>query len=151
MTCKCVQEMLSALLDNELACEDLAAVKAHLDRCPCCQAEETQLRILKNLLSSSPCAEPPAGFESRLFETVLAAETRTTVTWRRSIPLMAGVAAAAATITFLVLNLTQQSGPSGNNPEQMMALEIHRDETTMAGADPYFGAPTVVPAHYGRN
>ena len=60
MTCRWVQEQLSAYLDDHLNGRDLATVWKHLQACSACRQQEVQLRHLGQLLKGlAPPQAPP--------------------------------------------------------------------------------------------
>jgi anti-sigma factor RsiW len=61
-------DLLSALLDDELAPEAAAAVEAHLDGCPACRAERDERAEARQLLRSLPPVAPPGDFVRRVVE-----------------------------------------------------------------------------------
>lgn len=96
-----------------------ARVLAHVDECPRCADELEQLsRAADTLLLAAPDAEPPMGFETRLFERMGVSEVprpqgRRRAHWApRWVPV--GVAAAAAVVAALGvgLGLTLTSSPA---------------------------------------
>jgi len=66
VNCRRVSNLLSAYLDAELTGAEMLEIRAHLDRCPACQAEHQALRQTKHLLSSLALRAPRAEFESLL-------------------------------------------------------------------------------------
>ena len=61
-----VADRLSAYLDGALGVRDLERVKAHLDICPSCQREYTELETLRTLLRTLPEPAPAEGFLDRI-------------------------------------------------------------------------------------
>jgi hypothetical protein len=55
-------EVLSALIDDRLAPEDLPQARSHADACATCQARLDELQSVVALLHALPSVEPPHGF-----------------------------------------------------------------------------------------
>lgn len=151
MNCKSAQALLSAYVDRELSGNEMSRVRKHLCECSCCDTEALELIQLKEILSAVPQAEPPAGFEERLFAAVLAPpRAAPQPTWRESWPLVAGVGLAAAAITMFFVGHADEttSAEAVRRSDDVMAREIHNDQAAMLGNDPFSGAPLVVPIAY---
>ncbi len=58
--------LMSAVLDQEAAPEEVARLEAHLASCPACAATWDRWRSLDICLSSAPMLVPPAGFAGRV-------------------------------------------------------------------------------------
>ncbi len=103
--CEEHQEDLSELALGVLTGRDRARVLAHVESCPRCAEELEQLsRAADAVVQAAPDAEPPMGFEVRLFERMGVADMRR----RRARPLrwVAGTVAAAAFVAALAVGLT---------------------------------------------
>jgi anti-sigma factor RsiW len=153
MNCKVVQPLLSAFIDEELSQPEAAEVKTHLQRCPCCREEEFEMRLLKRLIATAPEAEPPPGFEDRLFKNVFERDSQVCEdrpNFRESLIAFSGVTLMAASLTLLVLNFTATRQSNAEEREAAFAFEVRRDQATLAGADPFAANPTVVPTSYAR-
>lgn len=147
MNCNTAQNLLSAYLDSELSGSEMQRVRRHVSECHCCQREETELRILKSLLSETPLIEPPADFEDRLCMAVLGSK-REEETWHISWHLVSGATMVAAALTLFVLHLVTPAHQPTARGENVMALELQRDQTSLAGADPFLGTSTVISSSY---
>lgn len=67
MSCDHVHEQIAELALGVLEGRDRAAVLAHVERCPLCQDELIALGVVADqLVTLTPAAEPPAGFETRV-------------------------------------------------------------------------------------
>lgn len=64
--CKVVRELLSDYIDGELAKEEMAAVSAHLLRCPRCRREADELKAVVELLKKQPVPMPDGLYFERL-------------------------------------------------------------------------------------
>lgn len=68
--------MLNALVDGQLASEELHAAKEHLDRCPSCTSEALEYALLKNAVSRNGQQYPvPAEFETKMRSWIAKAPT----------------------------------------------------------------------------
>lgn len=146
MNCNTAQNLLSAFLDQELSGSEMARVRRHLSECECCQREETELKVLKSLLTDVPLMEPPAGFEEKLCSAVFASDKEETL--QEAWPLLSGIALVAAALTLFAFNLMDPSRSSQTRQKDVMALELQRDQASMAGADPFLGSSTVITSDY---
>lgn len=69
MNCKDCEERLYAFLDTELSPAELAAVRAHLDGCGDCGAEEVfEARFLEQLRDCATSDVAPAELRRRVIE-----------------------------------------------------------------------------------
>ena len=154
MNCKSVQNQLSAYIDREIAGSEQFEIRAHLMACDACQAEETSLRTLKRLLSTSPVPEPPADFADRLCASVLAHhrpefENKGRITLRKSVITFVGVAACSMTLTFLILSNVHPSKAAGESHlavgkgDQDLAFAVQRDQVYGDGLDVTSGVPVI--------
>ena len=62
MTCREIQDILSAYIDGELTPQEMDTVKRHLDACPDCREVHQQMLRLVQLVGALPAAQPPADF-----------------------------------------------------------------------------------------
>jgi anti-sigma factor RsiW len=93
-------DALSALLDGELADEEAARARAHLDACPACAAELAAVSQARSWLRALPLVEPPAGFLTGLLAPPPAAADVVRLR-RRRLGLAALAASAAASLALL--------------------------------------------------
>lgn len=71
--CAAVDEALGELALGVLTGKERVPVLAHIEGCPRCTAEVAQLSsTVDQLLQLAPAAEPPVGFETRVFERLAA-------------------------------------------------------------------------------
>jgi anti-sigma-K factor RskA len=108
---------LAELALGVLTGRERARALAHVDSCPRCAEELEQLsRAADTMLQAAPDAEPPMGFEVRLFERMGVSESPRRERRHRWSPrwVPAGVAAAAAAVAALGvgLGLTLTSSPT---------------------------------------
>ena len=80
MTCRQIQNELSAYLDGELADAGRAAVQTHLDGCEACRQRLAQLQRLNDGVARLPRLEPPTDFVPEMFRK-LRSEARQPVSW----------------------------------------------------------------------
>lgn len=147
MNCKTAQTLLSAYIDAELSGSEMGRVRKHLGNCDCCQREETELRMLKDLLTSTPMIEPPKGFEDRLCEAVLTPKRSETAEWVGSWQFVSGIALVTAALTLMVITRSSASAETSSvRPESVVVHEKLRDSTIDA-SDP-FDSSSVVAAGY---
>ena len=154
MTCKSVQDNLSAYLDRELASGEMAAIRAHLHDCDACADEARALRTLKSMLNAAPTPEPPSDFAERLTAAVLADRAPITRKPLFRVPAFtfAGVAACSMAITFVVLSALR---PTESNPtpsarlDNQIPFQVQRDQIYGFGSDATSGAPVISAAAYG--
>lgn len=157
MTCRSVQDRLSAYLDRELASSEMFEIRAHLFDCDGCRKEEESLRDLKRLLASSSVPEPSADFADRLCASVLA-EYRPVadpvgasgrIGFRNAALTFAGVATCSMFLTFIILSRTRPTAGPAEMPvavgssAQDLAFEVQRDQVYSTGLDPTNGVPVI--------
>lgn len=154
MTCKSVQQSLSAYIDRELSGGEMLQIRSHLHRCPACLAEETALRNLKRHIADAPTVEPPAGFELRLLEAIRneqVAHKRSTV----SLSTLVVVAAAAAAITFLSLPSGEHKGLPPEAKQDLAKTDVNwgvrMDQASFSGSDPLGGGRVILAASDERH
>ncbi len=148
MNCKNAQLLLSAYLDSELTGSEMHRLRKHLSDCDCCRQEETELRTLKSILTDVPQVTPPDDFEERLCSLVFAQKRSDDEGWNRSWPLVSGVALITAALTLLVMNHLSDSVQTAPKQGNVVASELRRDQTTLAGANPIFDSSTSFPTGY---
>jgi anti-sigma-K factor RskA len=114
--CEQYQEELSELALGVLTGRDRARVLAHVDSCPRCAEELEQLsRAADVVVQAAPEAEPPMGFEVRLFERMGVADLRRKNRFRPPRWAVGALSAAAAVIALAVglsLGLSSSTSPS---------------------------------------
>jgi anti-sigma factor RsiW len=96
-------DALSALLDGELADEEAARARPHLDACPACAAELAAVSQARSWLRALPSVEPPAGFLAGLLAPPPAPAGDVVRLRRRRLGLAALAASAAASLALLGL------------------------------------------------
>jgi len=148
MNCKAAQELLSAYIDDELSNTDMTRVRRHLSDCECCQREETELRLLKDLLVGQPMIEPPQGFEDRLCEAIFSPKPSPTAQWIGSWPFAAGAALVTAAITLLIISRVDTgSSSTTQRPDSVVIHEQMRDQS-MDASDPFLNTGPLVSTSY---
>lgn len=149
MNCLATRRLLDSFVDGELAPSQMAVLREHLDRCPCCSQEYQALRLLKKDLARLPRCEADAEFENRLASAVMAEIGRRPERARRWIRLAACagfVAAIAAAAGLQALEGRKDRAQAAAQRE----FELHRDQAYSAGEDPLAGGSFMLPASYGR-
>lgn len=93
-----IQHQLSAYLDNELAPDEMAEIRRHLNDCQACQEELESLRITKRMLGGLSTPELPRDFEASLWARIERPQERRwaipRIWWPRPAVAMAAVALA---------------------------------------------------------
>lgn len=114
---------LSELALGVLTGRDRARTLAHVDICPRCAEELEQLsRAADAVVQAAPEAEPPMGFEVRLFERMGVADVRHTSRFRSPRWVLGALSAAAAVVALAVgLSL----GSSSSTPSSQSAAPAH--------------------------
>lgn len=114
--CEEHQEALSELALGVLTGRDRARALVHVDSCPRCAEELEQLsRAADAVVQAAPEAEPPMGFEVRLFERMGVADVRHASRFRSPRWVAGALAAAAAVVALAVglsLSLSSPTPPS---------------------------------------
>ena len=114
--CEQHQAELSELALGVLTGRDRARILAHVESCPRCAEELEQLsRAADAVVQAAPEAEPPMGFEVRLFERMGVADVRHTRRFRPPRWVAGALAAAAAVVALAVglsLSLSSPAPPS---------------------------------------
>ncbi len=149
MNCKNIQALLSAFVDGELTGHQMLEIRSHVADCRCCREEETEMRLLKSLLTATPVIEPSDDFEERLISAVFKHEVQPEpLTYFQSASLLGGISLVAAALTLLVLNFIAASPVEARAASPSVAI-MNDDQTSMQGADPFGGTP-VVHTYAGR-
>ncbi|MGH9183625.1 MAG: anti-sigma factor family protein, partial [Acidimicrobiales bacterium] len=61
-------DLLSGLVDGELASTDARGVRSHVGSCPACAATLARVRAVRAALRILPAVEPPPGLFGRLVD-----------------------------------------------------------------------------------
>lgn len=149
-------ELLSALLDGELAPAEADAVRAHAVACADCAAELAAVRDARAAVRSLPAVEPPAGFFEGLLAGGLPAEEGERPEPARVVRLegrraaVVNAAAAVAASVLLVLayggNQAQAVAPRVDGVVQRHASVISAGFGGGAGVSGDLPSPFVAPA-----
>ena len=124
-------DLLSALLDGQLAEDEASSVRAHVATCEACTRELDDVREARRLVRELPAVEPPAGFlESLLSDEPVVVPIAGRSRRRRLLPAIGAVAAAAAAVGVIVV-VTDDDGAATLQPDVEIAIERH-DETVEA-------------------
>ena len=141
-------DVLSALLDGELARGQEEAARAHLARCPECAEELVAVRDARTWVRSLPPVDPPFGFYERMLRHATGSfgEYQTRSGLRRRAGL-AALGAAAAAVTVLGVG---SPSPRPVNPAVPRLVEAHATSASV-GADLLSKlAPVGVPVSFGK-
>jgi anti-sigma factor RsiW len=111
MDCGRIKEELLAYLDGELGENQAARVRKHLDLCPACKLQSSQLEAAGTVLDAIPEIEPAQDFTARTLKRAMNTQVEPAVSRLRLIRRLAPVAAAAAVLIALTLWLVVPSGP----------------------------------------
>lgn len=144
-------DRLSALLDGELAPPEAEEARRHLDACPACTAELSQIGQARALVRRLPPVEPPPRFLEQILAgggpPVAASGGAAVVPIRRrraAVAVLAGCAAAAAA----VVSLLPAPEPPARPPVGRL-VEAHA--TSGVGGDPLSQlVPVGIPVSFGR-
>jgi len=153
VNCKTIQANLSAYIDRELGHNEFYEVRAHLVSCRECQIEEQDLRCLKSLLSAIPSPDPSADFEDRLIGSIRQPNARSASRLPFQLRAAAVFACVALLSAFFTLKLKNAPRVSVETAKAApnFAAEVRQDQVYEADAtEPYFGAPMLTSAEYGR-
>ena len=145
---------LSALADGELTAVEAALAAGHLERCPACRAELTEVSRLRAVVRALPSLDPPPG-------TLALPRPSATGTSSRRRPVRPAVAvarrrrwaasavAAAAAFAAVVGLVERPSRTPRARPSVAQLVSVHA--TSAPGADPVTGLATVaVPVSLSR-
>ena len=127
-------ELLSALADGELAADESAAVRGHLQQCPACRAELAGLESVRRAVRWAMVPALPDSFERELLQSGAASVALR----RRAAVAVAAVAAAVATVAIAAFPREPSTAPRVGN-----LVETHLMSTS--GADPSRVAPAAIP------
>jgi len=117
--CDAYSDDLTELALGVLTGRDRAHALSHVESCPRCAEELEQLsRVADTMVQVAPEAEPPMGFEVRLFERMGVADPRGKRHRIRPTYWVPAVVAAAAAALALGLGLSLSSSPAPSAPAQ---------------------------------
>jgi len=113
MKCEEVARLLSLYLDGEVSEAERAGIEGHLDSCEKCRSEVETLRKTIALVKSLPPVKAPADFTAGVMKGISLepAEVRHASFWITSAKILFPVAAAAAVLFVVALNLNRQGAP----------------------------------------
>lgn len=145
MTCKQVQLKLSSYVDRELPGGEMLHMRAHIMYCPCCMAEEQEIRCLKQALCNCRSVEPTPDFEARLLARIGQEREvrRSGSAWY--LPVAMSLAAAAA-----LLAIMASAPQDGTRSKPSVATEIRTDQSVFDSANPLSGGHMVLSAGYDK-
>jgi anti-sigma factor RsiW len=122
--------LLSALMDGELAPEQSAAVRRHMENCPRCRRQFDILRQTDALVQGMETLEPSADFDRTFWRKVADQQERpSSGAWLRSLwvgwrpALVAGVAAATAVVVISVA-IRSHKGPTPDEVFMAQNMEL---------------------------
>jgi anti-sigma factor (TIGR02949 family) len=149
MTCRGVQNRISAFVDGELTGFEMLEIRQHIGRCSACSDEVELHRQAKRTLATLPDVEVPAGLEERLVSRMKCAQT---VSPRhRGFQIFfasAVVAVAAAAFTTVILRSNQERTVQANQQLDERAFEVARDQAYMDRVDRLGGGSGVISVNY---
>lgn len=140
-------DLLSALLDGELAPSMAATARAHVEACPACSGELEDVRTARSWVRGLPPAEPPAGFYERMLREEPPGVLRPvrTASTRKKVLAFAGSAAAAVALVSVAAPRQSPVSPSVNR-----MVEAHATGASLS-SDPLSRlAPLGVPVSFRR-
>jgi hypothetical protein len=141
--CRAVHDDLAELALGTLSGFDRSVVLAHVQGCPNCLEEVRQLSAAADtVLALAPDAEPPAGFESRLFERMGVHRRRWPFATRARRVVAAVAAGAGALGLGLGIGLTTASGPTATVQPAPIVANLVADHVVK-------GEVYVAPGHPG--
>ena len=147
MTCKQIDQLLSAFVDQELSGQQMLAVRDHVSRCPECAAELESFRSLRSALSAMHPAEPRPGLEDKLREAVFSRHQPGP--WVRRLRPAHGWAAFSLGLLATVWALTAMNTPVKEvMQDDVDAFQAVADSTYVVGSDPFGSHVAVHPAGY---
>ena len=140
-------DLLSALLDGELAPPEEAAVRTHLQACPNCSGELQRVETARRLVRALPAVDPPFGFLERLVVSPPRLGRHRTSSHRRRAGVAALAASAAAAIGLLGLAPPRDAPVT---PSVAQLVEAHATGASVEGDPLSRLAPLGVPVSFGR-
>jgi anti-sigma factor RsiW len=136
-------DVISALLDGELAGPARAAAESHLAGCHACAAEYQATASIRSAVRALPPVEPPFGVIERILLAKGSGRAEPTRARRRPPVWVAGVAAAAS---LAILAAVPRHTHSVQPP---VATFVDAHATATPGADPVSGlAPVALPVSF---
>lgn len=142
MTCAEFTDHAAELALGTLEGEHRAPALMHADACPSCRALLQDLSLTSDaLLQLAPSAEPPVGFESRLFD-ILSGDrvVPRTRRWRRPLAVFTAAAAVAVILGFGIGRMTSGHVDTVSAPRGVAVANL------MTGTD-WHGQVVVAPGH----
>lgn len=140
-------DLLSALLDGELAPQEHAVALEHLATCRECSTELNQVSAARAWVRALPPVEPPLGFIDRLIREQ--EDLTVPVPWlRRGWAAVAALALSAAA-GIGILGLASPRDPPVN-PQVGQLVETHAASASLAGDPLSEFAPVAVPVNLRR-
>ena len=117
--CQNIEPELSALIDGELAADQRAVVRAHVDQCPACAWRVAELQQLATRIGALPKLEPPPQFLAGIQRQLLPAKpfTRWQDVWLNPVwPKIAVAAIAVVTVMTLITGVFWLARPERSVP-----------------------------------
>jgi len=149
MNCNRVARLLDAYIDGELDGESMLKIREHLRNCPDCESELKAIRRMKMLVARTLPMVPPTDLEDRLLASCRKqiAESSPHSPFKYPVPTFAGIAFAAAVVTFALLASIPKHSTEKSPETTPIAFEIQRDQIYSVGLDPMAGSPTISTTH----
>ena len=132
-----VERQLSAYLDRELAPDEEAAVRRHLEECAPCRDELARLRHLKSVLAGLPARPLPETFWPDLRRELHRRAAPAPVPWFSAWRTRPAMALAAAAVVVLLLLVPLIRGQIDRLRAAEFGLDLFvREHAITAAADP---------------
>ena len=142
-----LDELISALLDDELSPSEEADAYDHLASCPRCAAELADVRVARNWVRSLPAVDPPFGFFERIVFDASPKPVPARPPLRRRVAVGALAASAAAALALLGVMSPRDTPVS---PSVARLVEAHATGASLDGDPLSRLAPIGVPVSLGR-
>ncbi len=140
-------DLLSALLDRELAPEEELAAREHLAACRLCAAELERVGVARGWVRSLPAVEPPFGFLENIVYGPLPRRYVAGPTVRRRVGAAAVAVSAAAAVALIGLTPPRKAPVS---PSVARLVEAHATGASVDNDPLSRLAPLGVPVSFGR-
>ncbi len=139
MSCKRVELLLPATVDNRLDGAQQREVDEHLAGCAACTADLDAMRDARVALATCGPAEPPAGLADRIARSVRLAQPDNTPAsfWERFVPIAwpTALGASVAAIVLVAVMLTSGGEPTKTATETAPADPIEQVATAVNNAN----------------
>lgn len=125
MDCEHLRQLDAEVALGILPAEDRAAALAHLEHCPACRADVASLSdVADQLVTLTPAAEPPAGFETKVLSSLRPAPALTGRRLRLRAPLWIAAALLLAVAVGAAGFALGRSGRSSGGSSQVATAAL---------------------------